>query len=75
MFVLDINVVSEIRKIRLGRAAPNVAVWPDPRGEQDALIAATALVHGMTMITRNTRDFSPTGIGLLNPWDGSASNE
>lgn len=35
----------------------------------DALIAATASVHGLTLVTRNTRDFEPLGIALLNPWD------
>lgn len=43
---------------------------PDPRAERDALIAATALVHGMTVVTRNLADFEPTGVPLLNPWDG-----
>jgi predicted nucleic acid-binding protein len=41
---------------------------PDPRAERDALIAATALVHGMTIVTRNTADFEPTGVQILNPW-------
>lgn len=41
---------------------------PDPRPERDALIAATALTHGMTMVTRNTADFEATGVALLNPW-------
>jgi predicted nucleic acid-binding protein len=41
---------------------------PDPRSERDALIAATALVHGMTVVTRNTADFETTGVALLNPW-------
>ena len=41
---------------------------PDPRAERDALIAATALVHGMTVVTRNTADFEPTGVPLRNPW-------
>jgi toxin FitB len=41
---------------------------PDHRSERDALIAATALVHGMTVVTRNTNDFTPTGVALLNPW-------
>ena len=41
---------------------------PDRRSERDALIAATALVHGMTVVTRNTADFEPTGVALLNPW-------
>ena len=42
---------------------------PDPRSERDALIAATALVHGMTVVTRNVEDFEATGVPLLNPWD------
>lgn len=41
---------------------------PDPRSDRDALIAATALVHDMTVVTRNTDDFSPTGVELINPW-------
>ncbi|MCY3775882.1 MAG: type II toxin-antitoxin system VapC family toxin [Candidatus Aminicenantes bacterium] len=41
---------------------------PDPRPDRDALIAATALVHGMTM-TRNVRDFIPTGVETVNPWE------
>jgi hypothetical protein len=41
---------------------------PDPRAERDALIAATALVHGMAIVTRNTADFEPTGVQILNPW-------
>jgi toxin FitB len=41
---------------------------PDPRPERDALIAATALVHGMTVVTRNVADFAPMGVALLNPW-------
>lgn len=42
---------------------------PNPRAERDALIAATALVHGLTVVTRNVEDFKPTGVALLNPWD------
>ncbi len=137
MFVLDTNVVSELRKIRSGKADANVAAWADgveatalyvsamtimeleigisrleqrdptqgamlrswlehyvvpefkerilavdtnvarrcaalhvpvPRPERDALIAATALVHGMTVVTRNQTDFESTGVTLLNPW-------
>ena len=138
MLLLDTNVVSELRKIRSGKANPKVAGWadsvetgslylsaitllelelgvlqverrdarqgsvlrawleqqvlpafagrvlpvdtavarrcarlhvPDPRAERDALIAATALVHGMTVVTRNIADFLPTGAVLLNPWE------
>ncbi|MDE9545324.1 type II toxin-antitoxin system VapC family toxin [Xenorhabdus bovienii] len=138
MYVLDTNVVSELRKIRAGKADPNVAKWaenvdavdlfvsaitimelelgvllierkdatqgailrawldqhvlpefaertlpvdtavaqhcarlhvPDRASERDALIAATALVHGMTVVTRNVADFQPTGVKILNPWE------
>ena len=41
---------------------------PDPRTERDALIAATAMVHGLTVVTRNVTDFEPVGVPLLNPW-------
>ncbi len=41
---------------------------PDPRSDRDALIAATALVHGMTVATRNIGDFEPTGVEIFNPW-------
>lgn len=137
MYVLDTNVVSELRKVRLGKADANVVAWaesvdavdlylsaitvmelelgvlaierkdasqgamlrawlqqqvlpefaerilpvdstvaqrcarlhiPNKRGERDALIAATALVHGMAVVTRNETDFVPTGVAVLNPW-------
>ncbi|MEZ4322472.1 MAG: type II toxin-antitoxin system VapC family toxin [Myxococcota bacterium] len=140
MFVLDTNVVSELRKVAAGKAAPGVTAWsentppgamfvsaitvlelelgvlaverrdpasgavlrawletrvlpvfdarvlsvdaavarrcaalhvPDPRSERDALIAATALVHGMTVVTRNVRDFEPMGVQVVNPWDAA----
>jgi toxin FitB len=136
-YLLDTNVVSELRKIRAGKADLNVAAWaetvdvhslyisaitaqeleigillaerrdpqqgailrqwldahvvpafagrilpvdmavalrsarlhvPDPRPVRDGLIAATALVHGMTIVTRNVTDFEPTGAQILNPW-------
>ena len=41
---------------------------PDPCAERDALIAATALVHGMTIVTRNATDFVPMGVTLIDPW-------
>ena len=138
MFLLDTNVLSELRKAGEGRADANVVAWlssvdaatlylsaitlmeielgvlrierrdaaqggrlrtwvtrhilpefldrtlpvdvavalrcaplhvPDPRSERDSLIAATALVHGMTVVTRNVADFETTGVPLLNPWD------
>jgi len=42
---------------------------PDRRADRDALIAATALVHRLTMATRNVSDFRSTGLDLFNPWD------
>ncbi len=137
MFVLDTNVVSELRKIRLGKADRHVAAWadsidaadlylsaisiqeleigvlraerrdpsqgavfrawlnghvlpaftgrilavdtavaqraarlhvPDPCPLRDGLIAATALVHGMAVVTRDVADFQRMGVELLNPW-------
>ena len=137
MYLLDTNVVSELRKAKGGRADPNVIAWaqpipvgslflsaitvlelelgvllierrdaaqgkvlrawldqsvlpafegrilpvdvevarrcarmhvPDPRSERDALIAATGLVHGMTIVTRNVPDFSGLDLTLLDPW-------
>ena len=41
---------------------------PDSRSDRDALIAATAIVHSMTVVTRNIDDFKATGVDLLNPW-------
>lgn len=41
---------------------------PDPKSDRDALIAATALVHGMTIVTRNIADFHHMSVELLNPW-------
>jgi predicted nucleic acid-binding protein len=42
---------------------------PDPSSDRDALIAATALVHGMTVVTRNVCDFEPPGVTIINPWE------
>ncbi|MEF8706930.1 MAG: type II toxin-antitoxin system VapC family toxin [Candidatus Accumulibacter sp. UW25] len=140
MFLLDTHVVSELRKVRLGKADEYVAKWadsvdatdlylsvitiqelemgvllaqrrdpaqgaifrawfnthvlpafagrvlpvdlavakrsarlhvPNPCPVRDGLIAATALVHGMTVVTRNGADFEPTGARILNPWSDS----
>jgi hypothetical protein len=44
---------------------------PDLRPIRDALIAATPLIHGMMVVTRNVPDFQSTGVPILNPWDHS----
>lgn len=62
MFFRDTIVVTELRK---AKARLHV---PDSRAERDALIAATALVHGMTVVTRNVSDFMLTGVPTLNSW-------
>jgi predicted nucleic acid-binding protein len=41
---------------------------PNPRSPLDAFIAATAAAHGLTLVTRNIRDFAGAGIDLLDPW-------
>lgn len=45
---------------------------PDPKSERDALIAATALEHGLTVVTPNMADFAATGVSLINPWQDVA---
>ena len=42
---------------------------PDPLPAVDGLLAATALVHDLTLVTRNTRDVARTGVRVLNPFE------
>jgi len=42
---------------------------PDPAPVRDALIAATAIVHGLVVATRNVSDFQRSGVDLWNPWE------
>lgn len=58
--ILSVDVEVALRAARLH--------VPNPRPERDAYIAATADIHGLTVVTRNLRDFEPTGVRLLNPW-------
>lgn len=46
---------------------------PDPRPYRDSLIAATALVHRLIVVTRNRADFEPMAVAVLNPWEESAA--
>lgn len=43
------------------------------RNTADCLLAATAFVHGLTLVTRNVEDFADTGVSLCNPFTGSLS--
>lgn len=58
ILAIDVAVVQRCAKLHV----------PNPRADRDALIAATALVHGMTVVTRNVTDFEPTGVEIFNPW-------
>jgi toxin FitB len=46
---------------------------PDPLPAVDGLLAATALAHDLTLVTRNVRDVVRTGVRIINPFDGSAA--
>ena len=48
---------------------------PNPRAERDAMIAATAIVHGLTVVTRNVADFKSVDVTLVNPWMVRQSDE
>ncbi len=89
MYLLDTNVISELRLTKSAKANPpfpsrilpvdtTIARHcaklhvPDPRSERDALIAATAWVHRLIVVTRNIVDFAPVGVKLLNPWSFTA---
>jgi len=47
---------------------------PDPRPERDALIAATAIEHGMAVVTRNTADFMPFDVPVIDPWQAASGS-
>jgi len=54
--------------LSVARRAAHLHV-PDPMEERDGLIAATALINNLTLVTRNTKHFERTGVPLLNPWE------
>lgn len=52
---------------KVGRRAARLT-WADARDYRDPLIAATALVHGATVVTRNIKHFEASGVALIQPW-------
>ncbi len=71
--------LTRLRRDYADRVLPVTAdvaeVWgrmnvPDPVPAIDGLMAATARVHGLTLVTRNVSDLRPTGVSLLNPFIG-----
>lgn len=62
---LDVSGLDPLR----GGNSNNIGLHiPDRRNEADALIAATALVHGLAVVTRNIQDFDDTGVIVIDPW-------
>jgi toxin FitB len=51
-----------------GRVTSSCTAAGRPIGVMDAFFAATAEIHGLTLVTRNVSDFAATGIPLFNPW-------
>jgi len=54
-----------------GRLKASVETIGRPQEDLDLLIAATATVHQLTLVTRNTRHFDDSGVRTLNPWTAS----
>jgi toxin FitB len=53
-----------------GRLLARAGHAGSPVGGSDALIAATAKVHGLQIVTRNVRHFAATGVDVISPWQG-----
>jgi toxin FitB len=53
-----------------GRLLAQAESTGTPAGGIDALIAATATVHGLQVVTRNVRHFRHMGVGVISPWHG-----
>lgn len=64
----EVLAVSPVIARRAGELRGQLAVRGLVRHQADMLIAATAQVHQLTLVTRNVRDFEGCGIGLLNPF-------
>jgi predicted nucleic acid-binding protein len=61
-FLIDTNVISETRRAREGRRASRTLP------PADGLLLATAVIHGLELVTRNERDLAGRGVNIVNPW-------
>jgi predicted nucleic acid-binding protein len=59
---------------RAGELRGQLQASGQTRTQADMLIAATAQIHALTIVTRNVRDFDGCGIGVLNPFTGSSGS-
>ena len=66
----NILVADEAVFLEFGRLSASLEALGRPQEDFDLLIAGTARVHDLTLVTRNTKHFADTGVGLLNPWLG-----
>ena len=66
MDAYDERVIAFDQAVAIRTAALHI---PDPRLDRDAIIAAGALVHGYTVVTRNIGDFEIDGLEVINPWE------
>ena len=68
----EVRLVFEGRILVFGEHTATICAalhFPNPQSERDAMIAATAMEHGFSVVTRNTADFLGSGVALVNPWD------
>jgi toxin FitB len=61
--------ITDAISLQAGTLRGTLQIQGKPRTQADMLIAATAKVHNLTLVTRNVRDFRDCGIALLNPFD------
>ncbi len=78
MYLLDTNVISELRKVGDGKADANVVQWVSSIDAASSYLSVVTIMEleigilrirdGMTVVTRNLSDFKNLGVQLINPW-------